>query len=507
MQENKNEILNKENQINLDESEIENETKDYFEKYNTYYTIIIILKYLDKKSLLQLMPLKKRFYELCQNLLNNPNNDKDIYLPLFKNNYTNIDDLFITYFIYVIKGLRKIDSPKEKENQKQKIVYNILRKIEGNKLIIYPRDNPPFYPDKKNKCILFYNRKIGKFEPCNYYIYEDIEDDNISLEQYAKKNENNILRILDDFPDDVLLFDEYCDFIYYILKLHKNIFNNEHKPKFEIIQLGNKLNIDINIVKKNNENHLNITARNCKNNYSRNYILGNNCLYTSELNIKTNNELNRGLLQGCDYRNLKTLKLTNIDYYTNKRQVLENIEFNNMIINFDSFCTLLIINKNTLKNISFDNIQFSNKIINDIQLKKISKIVKDLKSLEYVKFNLNDFPTILLLNIFICFFENFIKSKIFKYFYLENKKNQIKNISDIPSNFFNRLKTEYNLIENKFRTLINFTNEKRKGFFVKMKDLEYELYYNNTKGKIVSSLNIIDKNQKFLKNRSFKEYI
>jgi hypothetical protein len=141
---------------------------------------------------------------------------------------------------------------------------------------------------------LYYNRKIDKFVPCNYYIYEDIEDDNISLEQYVKKNENNILEILDDFPDDVFIFNEYYDFIYYILKLHKNIFNNEHKPKFEIIELGNKLNIDINIVKMINECHLNITARNCKNNYSRNYCLGNNCLYTSELNIKTDNELNRG---------------------------------------------------------------------------------------------------------------------------------------------------------------------------------------------------------------------
>ena len=41
----------------------ENETKDLFEKYNTYFTIILILSYLDKKSLFQLMPLKKRFYE------------------------------------------------------------------------------------------------------------------------------------------------------------------------------------------------------------------------------------------------------------------------------------------------------------------------------------------------------------------------------------------------------------------------------------------------------------
>lgn len=112
MEENKNEILNEENQINKDESENENETKDYFEKYNSYYTLIIILKYLDKKSLFQLMPLKKRFYELCQDLLNAPNNYKDIYLPIFKSNYTSIEDLFLTYFIYVIKGLRKIDSQK-----------------------------------------------------------------------------------------------------------------------------------------------------------------------------------------------------------------------------------------------------------------------------------------------------------------------------------------------------------------------------------------------------------
>ena len=252
MQENKNEILNKENQINSDENETENETKDYFEKYNTYYTIIIILKYLDKKSLFQLMPLKKRFYELCQNLLNNPNNDKDIYLPMFKKNYTNIDDLFITYFVYVIKGLRKIDSPKEKEKQKQKIVYNILRKTEGNILKIH-RD-PLFNPDLKRK----YWQKLTDdgFVPCIHNFdnfYEDLEDDNISLEQFTEKYGNNILKIINEFRDDVLIFDEYCDFIFYIFKLHKNIFNNEHKPKFEIIELGEKLNIDMYIVRVNNE--------------------------------------------------------------------------------------------------------------------------------------------------------------------------------------------------------------------------------------------------------------
>ena len=90
------------------------------------------------------MPLKKRFYELCQELLNDPNDGKDIYLPIFKSNYTSTDDLFLTYFIYVIKGLGKIDSQKEKEKQKQKIVYNILRKTEGNILKINPRDNPLF---------------------------------------------------------------------------------------------------------------------------------------------------------------------------------------------------------------------------------------------------------------------------------------------------------------------------------------------------------------------------
>ena len=297
--------------------------------------------------------------------------------------------------------------------------------------------------------------------------------------------------------------------ILYIIYLNyiKFFFNNEHKPKFEIIELGNKININVNIIKQNNEYHLNIKAIFCKNNYKRDYILGNNCLYTSELNIKTDNEFNRGLLLGCDYGNLKTLKLTHISYYENKRQVLENIVFNDLILNYDSFCNLFIINKNTLKNIVFENVQFYNKIINDIQIKKISKIFEDLKCLECVKFNLNDFPIILLLDIFICFFEYFLKSKIFKYFYLENKKNKINSISDIPSHFFNRLKIPKNLIENKFKSLNNFTKEKRKGFFVKMKDLEYELFYNYTKRKIVSSFNILDNYKKFLKNRSYKEYI
>ena len=118
MEDIENEIINEENQINKDGSE--NETKDYFEKYNTYYTLSIILHFLDKKSLYQLMPLKKRFYELCQYILNIPNNDNDIYLPIFKSNYTNIDDLFFTYFIYVIKGLRKKIHKRKKKNKSKK---------------------------------------------------------------------------------------------------------------------------------------------------------------------------------------------------------------------------------------------------------------------------------------------------------------------------------------------------------------------------------------------------
>ena len=402
MEDNENEIINEENQINKDGSE--NETKDYFEKYNTYYTLSIILQFLDKKSLYQLMPLKKRFYELCQYILNIPNNDNDIYLPIFKSNYTNIDDLFFTYFIYVIKGLRKIDSQKEKEKQKQKIVYNILKKLDGNKLIINAKDNPPFYPD--SRATYNFGYKNGKLAPFIFYFanfYEDLEDENISLEQFTEKYGNKFQDILIEFSDDVLVFDEYCNFIFYILKLHKNIFNSEHKPKFEIIELYKEPNIDLNIIRVNDEYHLNIIARHIKNNYSRNYNLGSNCLYSSELIIKDDNGLNRSLLQGCDYNNLKTLKLNRIVYYTNKKQVLENIEFNNMIINFNAFCDLLTINKNTLKNIVFENVQLSNKIINNIQIKKISKIFEDLKCLEYAKFNLNDFPIILLLDILFVF--------------------------------------------------------------------------------------------------------
>ena len=40
-----------------------------------------------------------------------------------------------------------------------------------------------------------------------------------------------------------------------------------------------------------------------------------------------------------------------------------------------------------------------------------------------------------------------------------------------------------------------------------MNDLEYELFYNSTKHKIVSHLNIIDNNKKILKNKSYKEFI
>ena len=81
------------------------------------------------------------------------------------------------------------------------------------------------------------------FVPCIFnftYFYEDLEDDNISLEQFTEKYGNNFLDILNEFRDDVLVYDEYRDFIFYIFKLHKNVFNNEHKPKFEIIELGKK---------------------------------------------------------------------------------------------------------------------------------------------------------------------------------------------------------------------------------------------------------------------------
>jgi hypothetical protein len=472
MENNNNEILN-----NDEENENDIENQDLFEKYNTYYTINIICSFLDKKTLLKLRPLKRRFYEVIQIILDSY--DKDIHLPMFKSRYDNIEELFNTYILYVVKNIKNIESEREKQKLKEKTVYNILKNVEGNILKLKP-NNPPL--------------RIFK----DYYYLKEV----VLSSLLNKDNENFGSIIFKEYKDnenfDSIIFKEYCNFIFCVFKLYKIIFNKEHKPKFEIIELGGNYDLKFYINKKNKRYYLNIDYEHT--------CLGKEILYCSELNILYGNEFNDFLLHGCDFKHLKSLKLTKISYFATNNQILENIEFNDMLINYDSFYNLFQINKNTIKKIIFNRVKLYNKYVNDMQLKNISQIFLNLKKLEYVKLNMLDFPIIIITCIFKCLFENFIKSKYFIFFSLESKEGEIKNNNDIYGNLFNKLKIEHCLIENKFKTLNNFKKEIRKGFFVKMKDLDYELF-NGKNCKIISSLNILNKTKKFLIDKKFKEYI
>ena len=494
----------------------ENETKDLFEKYNTYFTIILILSYLDKKSLLQLMPLKKRFYELISDVL--ISSDEDIYLPMFNRHCNNIGELFITYYIYVIKVIKKDMPDKDKRNLKLKLVFNILKRLEGNTLKIEP--------DLKNNLLLdvyglgiFKNvwRNDGKVEMIHEPRFfpdfvEDLENDNLTLENFTSKYgdafKNNKGDLLYQTFNEPILLHEYCEFISYVLKLYKNVFNEKHKLKFEVIELGKDFFLNLfSIYKKNNEYFINVkeNSTNVKG-FKYNASIGNNTLCCSELNIKYGNSLNQSLLYGCDFINLKILKLKNTSYIANKRQILEYIDFNDMIINYDSFWNLLQINKNTLKTIIFNNVSLFNKIVNDIQLQKMKQIIPYLKHLVYVKLNLETFPVKLILLLFIYFLENF-NTKTFKFFSLICKKAEIKNISDIPGNFFHLINVKEQLTKDKFKFIAySKGNNNQKGFFVEIKDLKYQLTLNNNK-KIICSLNILNNNKKYLKNKQFQKYI
>ena len=481
--------------------ENEKETKDFFEKYNTYYTINIILSYLDKKSLLQLMPLKKRFYSLIKNMLNLF--EGDMYLPMFNKNYNNIEELFITYFIYVIKVLKNKLPEKEIQIQKEKLVYNILRNIEGNKIIIEPNKKVDIRPDfyGLNSYSIINGRRVYSpdFE-------KDLEDDNLSLigftEKYGEKFKNNTNGYLYKIFGEPTLFYEHCNFISLVLKLYNIIFNDQHKPKFEIIDFGEQFYPHFSLNKINNEYYLRRKLMGEK--YEYNCMIGNNTIHCSELIIKCGNDFNQSILNGCDFQNLKTLKMKNIGYIVNKSQILENIEFNCMVINYDSFVNLLNINKKTLKKITFNGVILFNRIINDIQLQKIPQIISNLKQIEYVKFNIVDFPIKFILFLIISFLENFIKSKNFIFFSLICNKAEIKNISDIPSNFFNKLKIEHNIIKDKFKTFINSKKDDQKGFFFETKDLEYQICFNKN-NQIISSLKVLNDHKKYLNNKSYKD--
>ena len=211
-----------------------------------FFTITLIISYLDKKSLFQLMPLKKRFYELISNMLINSN--EDIYLPMFNRQSNSTGELFYTYYIYVIKVLKKDMPDKEKRNRKLKLVFNILKKLEGNILKIEPDLKKDLLLDLYGLGIYTeVSKSDGKremiCEPRNYpHFINDLENDNLTLENFTAKYgedlKNNKGGLLYQTSNEPILLYEYCEFISYVLKLYKNVFNEKHKPKFEVIELG-----------------------------------------------------------------------------------------------------------------------------------------------------------------------------------------------------------------------------------------------------------------------------
>ena len=112
----------------------------------------------------------------------------------------------------------------------------------------------------------------------------------------------------------------------------------------------------------------------------------------------------------------------------------------------------------------------------------------------------------LILFLFIYFFENF-NTKTFKFFSLICKKAEIKNVFDIPNNFFNLIDVKEQIIKEKFKYIVASKKDNNpQGFFAEIKDLKYQLTLNNN-GKILCSLNILDNNKKYLKNKQFQKYI
>lgn len=309
------------------------------------------------------------------------------------------------------------------------------------------------------------------------------------------------------FNEPILLY-EYCEFVSFVLKLFKSVFNEKHKPKFEVIELGKDFHYDIFSVYQKNDEYFIKTKENTPNvkGFKYNCSIGNNTICCTELNIKHGNNFNQTLLYGCDFRNLKILKLVNTNYIVSKRQILEYIDFNDLTINYDSFWNLLHINKNTLKTIIFNNVSLNNKIVNDIQLQKMGQIIPYLKHLVYVKLNLGAFPVKLILSLFIYFLENF-NTKTFTFFSLICKKAEIKNIGDIPGNFFHLIDVKDQIIKDKFKSITySKKNNNQKGFFVEIKDLKYQLALKNNE-KVICSLNILNNYKKYLNNKQFQKYI
>ena len=498
------EVKKEKNNKDYNEQNENIKNKDFFDKYSTYFTLNIIISFLDIKSLYRLMPLKRRFYELIQNKLNNEDN---LILPMFKDSCNNLDDLFTIYFIYVLKGLKTSNPEKEKE----RIIFNILKNFEGNYLNINTQ---------------FCNIRAHFLTDENYLnlLIKESKDNSISLEQFAKKYLNffktfdvlNYINIINNYFPQITY--EYCNFIYYILKLHKFVFDSKtHKPKFEKIEVG-RIHIGMKLTNKNGGWYLSYDDDDLwrypnMNNIYPSKFLGKNVISNCiDLNVNLENvneeqsNFRTGVIKGSDYTNVKNFKLysSSINHFkiieiTTTSQILEFVYLENILINFDSIYILVKSSKNNLKKIVFDKLELSNKSINDISLRKIYKSIIDLKMLESAEFKMIYFPKKLIVFLLSAFYEKFFYSTLFKYFNLSSEMIGTQNSFDFSFQSFDKIKKETKLMEEKLKNLnCGEKDENQRGFFSKMNDFNYEIYVNENKENISSlTINEVAEKQNF----------
>ena len=473
-----------------------NDSLDLFEKYNTYYTLSIIISYLDEKSLYNLMCLKRRFYELIQDKLNT---DDTLYLPLFDSSSTNTSNLFITYYISIIKGIKNKNSEKEK----QKVVFNILKNLENNTLNI--QNDIDFFRLKVDYYLISLDYRYEET------IKEDINDKSISLKDFTKKYEKlfkvsnlNFIKTLNLTKD---LFYDYFNYIYYILKLHKYVFNQKtHRPKFEkIIIEGGLFDTVFSLVNKNNEWYLHFIDSKITKSLGK-YIISNN----TELEYITLNNEFVNILDTCDLKTVKKLKImygeikhlyNDIKNKGNKinfiqtTKCLEYVELIDVCLNYDDLYALIKNSKKFLKKIILNKVYLNSINISEIKMKNITLLRTSLKNLEYAEFDLNNSPSRLIYLIINTFLEVLLFSKSFTYFKLINKDTKSKTIVEYPIDLINKIKKEPKIIEDKISDLKCTTNLNKSGFYVSLGDFDYELYKNEN-NEIISKLIIKDYEEK-----------
>ena len=322
-----------------------------------------------------------------------------------------------------------------------------------------------------------------------FLIIKDIKDNSISFEQFAKTYLNyfkttNILNYInyinDYFPKAVY---EYCNFIYYIFKLHKFVFNSEtHKPKFEKIEIDSIIQIGMKLSKKekgwyisyDNDSFCNFD--NMKDIYPPKFLGKNiisNCIELN-LNLKNLDEQPNfitELIKGCNFETIKELKLygDNTNCYDKRKieiiatsQIIEFIYIENILINFDFIYNLFKNNKHTLKKLILKEIELSNKTINDINLNKLYKSIMDLKLLEYVDIKNLFFPKKLLVYLLAAFHEKYIYSKIFRYLNFFSELIGTINAYDFPFKSFDKINKEAKLNNIKLKIL----DDNEKGFLL-----------------------------------------